>query len=736
MSYEDDTGGFSMMDLFRVEVETQIGRLSQDLIRLEREGQNPAILESLMRASHSTKGAARMVGVLPAEKLAHLMEDYFVAAQASRVEVNAPAIDTVLSAADLLMAMSRAEHLDQWEQDNTKALASIQERLSALMTPAAAPARTSPVSKPPVLPAPGPPVAPVAEVKSETRTMRLAADRLDALLNLSGEAQVLGMWLTEFSQSLLDYKTRHAQLHSCLLQLESKTLPANARVQLEQALQLCGDGGRILLERLEALNEHDRRVQSVTKQLFEEVLLTRMRPFSDAVQNLNRMVRDLSRDLGKEAELQLQGLEVLVDRDILERLESPLTQLLRNALDHGIESALERSGQGKPEHGSLLVQARHSRGWLFISVVDDGRGLNYSALRERLVERNLCPPEVAERLSQEELIEFIFLPGFSSRTEVTEISGRGVGLDLVRQTLGEVGGRVVCRPASPYGLEFEIRLPIALSILQCLMVEIAGQIYGFPLARLDRALQVEHERVTSVEGRPWLEEENMALVMGHNLLGLPPTDQRGSTLSIVGLRHNEQNFGMVVDRFLGKEKLVTQRLDSRLGKLQHVTVGAILKDGTPTLVLDVDDLVRSMSRTLEDWRQEYFPRATVGEEERKRVLVVDDSITVREVERNLLRGLGYDVDVAVDGMDGWNAVRSGRYSLVVSDIDMPRMDGFELVRQIRADPLLSTLPIIIVSYKDREEDKMRGLEIGADAYLTKASFHDDKFAQTVRDLIG
>lgn len=724
-----------MMDLFRVEVETQIGRLCDDLIRLERSGNDPALLESLMRASHSTKGAARMVGVLPAEKLAHVMEDYFVAAQASRVAVNAAAIDTVLFAADLLIAMSKAEVLEKWEQENAETLAAAYERLTALMNPVASPAAPA---RPVAASLPTPVTQPVtpAEIKGESRTMRLAADRLDALLNLSGEAQVLGMWLTEFAQSLLEYKSKHAQLHGCLLQLETKTLPANARVQLEQALQLCSDGGRILFERLEALNEHDRRVQSVTKQLFEEVLLTRMRPFSDAVGNLNRLVRDLGRDLGKEVELQLQGLEVLVDRDILERLESPLTQLLRNALDHGIETGLERSSKGKPDQGNLRVQARHSRGWLFITVSDDGRGLDYAALRERLVERNLCPPEVVERLSQEELIEFIFLPGFSSRTEVTEISGRGVGLDLVRQTLGEVGGRVTCQPASPYGLEFEIRLPIALSILQCLMVEIAGEVYGLPLARLDRVFQVEHERVTSVEGRPWLEEENIALVMGYNLLGLPAPEQRDPTLCIVGLRHNDQNFGMVVDRFLGKEKLVTQRLDSRLGKLQHVTVGAILKDGTPTLVLDVDDLARSMGRTLEDWRQEYFPRAAGGGDDRKRVLVVDDSITVREVERNLLRGLGYDVDVAVDGMDGWNAVRSGRYSLVVSDIDMPRMDGFELVRLIRADPLLSSLPIIIVSYKDREEDKVRGLEVGADAYLTKASFHDDKFAETVRNLIG
>jgi two-component system sensor histidine kinase and response regulator WspE len=370
-------------------------------------------------------------------------------------------------------------------------------------------------------------------------------------------------------------------------------------------------------------------------------------------------------------------------------------------------------------------------------VSDDGRGLDAEAIRNKLVERQLSPPEVAARLSPEELSEFIFLPGFSSRSSVTEISGRGVGLDLVRQGLGEVGGQITCELSESLGVHFEIQLPLALNILQCLLVEVGRQTYALPLARLDRVAQLSREQITTVEGRPWWAEENMCLTLGTQILGFPNSSaDAGDSISVVSFHHHQHKFGLVVDRLLGKQKLVSQRIDARLGKLQHVASGAILQNGSPALILDVEDLVSSMAKTLENWQQGYFPSSLEQPEARKRVLVVDDSITVREVERNLLQAMGYQVDVAVDGVDGWNAVRAARYDLVVSDIDMPRMDGFELVKLIKADPQLASLPILIVSYKDREEDKLRGLEAGADGYLTKASFHDHKFAQAVRDLIG
>ncbi len=741
MSYE--TEGFQMIDLFRLEVETQLKRLNQDLLALENSDQPAPLLESLMRASHSTKGAARLVGVLPAERLAHSMEDLFVAAQAGEVRVDAAAVDGVLQASDLLMELSRLSENDMadWEMLNAQTLEACLAQLDRLAR-GQSPVVSPPPGAEPVALEVAPPVAgpvavatPAQALVGESKTLRLSAERLDRLIHLSGEAKVLSSWLSDLGQSMLGVKARNAQLHASLLEMEGETLSPIMRARLESALRICHEESNALYERIESLNHYERRLKSVTHSLFDEALATRMRPFSDGAENLPRLVRDLGRELGKEVRLQIEGLDTLVDREILERLETPLTHLLRNAVDHGLESSEERSARGKGPVGQVRLQVYHQRGWLYLMVSDDGRGLDLEALRHKLVERGLSSPELVEKMTSAELTEFIFLPGFSSRNQVTNISGRGVGLDLVRQSLAEVGGQVTCEPQE-VGIRFEIQLPIALSILHCLLVEVSGHSYALPLARLERVARLESQQIASLEGRPWWVEESISLTLGSRVLGLPSSDSLGEQVSVVVFRSGQERYGLVVDRLLDKQKLVAQHIDKRLGKLQHVLAGTVLQNGEPALILDVDDLTHSMAKMLLDWEHDYFPEQRERQQARKRVLVVDDSITVREVERNLLHSLGMEVDVAVDGVDGWNAVRQGGYDLVVSDVDMPRMDGIELVRLIRGDVHLAATPVLIVSYKDREEDRMRGLEAGADGYLTKASFHDHKFTQAVKDLVG
>ncbi|MBN9419123.1 hypothetical protein ABS71_21580 [bacterium SCN 62-11] len=719
-----------MIDLFRLEVETQLKRLNQDLLRLETSDQPAPLLESLMRACHSTKGAARLVGVLPAERLAHVMEDFFVAAQSGRVQVDAAAVDGVLAASDLLMELSRLSEADMadWEMLNAQAFRDCLQMLEGL-------AQGQSMSPPSVRVATVETPAPAQALAGEAKTLRLSAERLDRLIHLSGEAKVLSSWLSDLGQSMLGVKARNAQLQASLLEMESENMPTLMRARLESALRLCQEEGNALYDRLESLNLYERRLKSVTHNLFDEALATRMRPFSDGAENLPRLVRDLGRELGKEVRLEIEGLDTLVDREILERLETPLTHLLRNAIDHGLESAEERRLEGKPPVGQVRVQVYHQRGLLYLVVSDDGRGLDLEALRSKLVERGLSTPELSQKMTPHELTEFIFLPGFSSRSQVTAISGRGVGLDLVRQSLAEVGGQVTCEPQD-LGVRFEIQLPLALSILHCLLVEVSGQSYALPLARLERVARLQSQQITSLEGRPWWTEESISLTLGARVLGLPSSEGLGEQVSVVVFRSGQECYGLVVDRLLDKQKLVAQPIDKRLGKLQHVLAGTVLQNGEPALILDVEDLVHSMAKMLQDWQHDYFPEHQEQPQARKRVLVVDDSITVREVERNLLKSLGLEVDIAVDGVDGWNAVRQGGYDLVVSDVDMPRMDGIELVRLIRADAQLAATPVLIVSYKDREEDRLRGLEAGADGYLTKASFHDHKFTQAVRDLVG
>jgi two-component system sensor histidine kinase and response regulator WspE len=376
---------------------------------------------------------------------------------------------------------------------------------------------------------------------------------------------------------------------------------------------------------------------------------------------------------------------------------------------------------------------------LHITLTDDGRGIDPEQLRIRAVAKGLVAQAVADQLSELELLEFLFLPGFSTKESVTEISGRGVGLDVVQSMVKAVGGSV--RVAAQPGRQtvFTLQLPITMSVIRALLVEIAGEPYAFPLTRIDHILHVPQAAIRTVEGRQYFDRDGTAvgLVFAAQILDLDGSAPE-EPMPVVVISDRGQQFGMIVDAFLGERDLEVRPLDTRLGKVPDINSASLLENGDPVLIVDVEDLVRSIDNVLMGRRLSRVEFEKLAEEARprKRILVVDDSITVRELERQLLQSRGFAVDVAVDGMDGWNAVRGTPYDLIVTDVDMPRMDGIGLVSLVKADPARREIPMVIVSYKDREEDRLRGLDAGANRYLTKSSFHDETFIDTIVDLIG
>jgi len=371
-------------------------------------------------------------------------------------------------------------------------------------------------------------------------------------------------------------------------------------------------------------------------------------------------------------------------------------------------------------------------------VSDDGRGIDLDKLRRKIVSRGLNTADLIGRMTEAELLEFLFLPGFTTSTQVTEFSGRGVGLDVVQDTVRRVGGSVRITTKPGEGTTFHLQLPITLSVIRAVVVEIAGELYAFPHTRIDRLLRVPRGSIRSLEHRQFItvDGQNIGLVVAGQLLDLPSEGPRSEELPVLLLSDQTGTYGLIVDAFRAEQDLVVRPLDARLGKVPNLSAAAILDNGDPVLIVDVEDLVRSLDQFIQTGSLRRLESRTHGPTRRKRVLVVDDSITVREVERQLLAHKGYDVVVAVDGMDGWNQVRSSRFELIVTDVDMPRMNGIQLVQAIRADDRLRELPVVIVSYKEREEDRARGLEVGANAYLTKSSFHDNRFVDAVADLIG
>jgi two-component system sensor histidine kinase and response regulator WspE len=321
---------------------------------------------------------------------------------------------------------------------------------------------------------------------------------------------------------------------------------------------------------------------------------------------------------------------------------------------------------------------------------------------------------------------------------VTEISGRGVGLDVVQTMVKSVRGNVRMTVYPGQGMRFQLHLPLTLSVLRTLLVEVAGEPYAIPLSQISRTLKLPAAKIAAVEGRNYftLDDQQIGLVAAHQILERGEQAGFNGEFSVVVLGERASRHGLIVNRFLGERELVVQALDTRLGKVKNISAGALMEDGSPVLILDVDDVLQSVERLVADGRPAPVKEETVRSRPRKRILIVDDSLTVRELQRKLLIRNGYVAEMAVDGMDGWNAVRTGNYDLVITDVDMPRMDGIELAALIKNNPNLKSIPVMIVSYKDREEDRLRGLEAGADYYLTKGSFQNETLLRSVMDLIG
>jgi len=466
-----------------------------------------------------------------------------------------------------------------------------------------------------------------------------------------------------------------------------------------------------------------------------------MRPFVDGVQSFPRMVRDLARGLNKQVQLEIVGQSTPVDRDILKKLEAPLTHMIRNAIDHGIESPQERETAGKPMEGTVRLESFHRGGMLAITISDDGRGIDIDRMRQKIIERNLGSPKRAAQLSDAEIIEFLFQPGFSTAEQVTEISGRGVGLDIVKSMVQEVGGTIRATSQFRKGTNFHFQLPLTLSVVRTLIVEISGEPYAFPIARVDLIVKLNKSDIYVVEGRQYFTKDgqNIGLIAASHVLDLPEALSSDDAICVVVISDQSNAYGLVIDQFLGERDLVVRPLDPHLGKVRDISASALMDNGLPVLIMDVSDLVQSIDNLLNSGQMrpvDVNKAKKAKGNARQRILVVDDSITVREMTRKLLQNRGYDVDVAVNGMDAWIAIRSNHYDLVLSDIDMPHMNGIELVKQIKAHPTFHLLPVIIVSYRDAEDDRIQGMEAGADYYITKSSFHDDTLVNAIVDLIG
>lgn len=754
---------------FRAEQAEHRQAVGEILLVLEREPHHPdrkQLLDQLFREAHSLKGGARAAGLLDIEKLAHRIEDLFAAARSAKLELTPTVCDPIYAALDalgVLMARHDAGEatdlapyqplLDMLHQ----ALGSADPAVASLPTPAA-------------LPHPEPDAKSHGHVRSseDAATVRLPTSVLDSLLNEAGELMTCTLRAHEAARQAatlaelpLRWRRTWQRLGPRLLRLRST--PTTLRpvihhlddeVDRGTSLQPAGTSGisRDIIDALEQANlllselgtavatlshqvfEDHARLAAVSDRLHDQVRRTRMLPLATLFPPLRLQLREMARAANKRIEIHVDDGGAEADRQVLDQLREILLHLLRNAVDHGIEDPSLRTISGKPEVGTVSICAEVLGDQLNIRLSDDGGGINLEAVRGRALLTGLLAN--AEQATETELLDLIFLPGFSTRHTVSEISGRGVGLDVVRSNVERMRGRVSVTSRAGVGTEFTIKVPISLTRSHGLLLRAGNADYALPLDSIQRIIAINPTQIQYLEGRTVLRinERPLPVVALADLLDSKASATPGGLILILG--SGERQVACQIDMIIGEQELVIHRLPAPLIRVSCVSGATILADGRVIPILDVVDLVRAalgVRRTP--------PLISTNAEERRApiVLVADDSITTRTLEKNILEAAGYQVRLATDGQEALDLLRSmtenGACDLLLSDIDMPRINGFDLTKQVRSDPKLRNLPVVLVTSLDSADDRERGVSAGADAYIVKRAFDQQVLLDTISRLV-
>lgn len=477
----------------------------------------------------------------------------------------------------------------------------------------------------------------------------------------------------------------------------------------------------------------------VIDELEQEIKRVRMLPLSTITGTFGRMVRDLSQESAREAVLHIVGGDTELDKRVLEQIKDPLIHLLRNAVDHGLETAQRREALGKPRTGTVVLRAEQLGKDVVICVSDDGRGIDLEAVRKTIARRGGVD---AQSLSEEDLKEAIFNAGISTSPIITDISGRGVGLDVVRRNVEALHGRIDVDTVLGKGTTFTLTLPLTLTSSRGLLVRVSNELFAIPHNAIEYIMNISPHEVVPLEGQDTVlyNGRPLTLVWLGDVLSLPRSNGQSedARIPVVVLAAAERRMAFAVDALAGEQEVVIKGLGEQLSRVGGIAGATVMGSGEVVLILNVADLIklglRSDRRSVVAALTKAAP--TVETRARKRILIVDDSITTRTLEKNILEAAGYTVHLATDGQEALGTIAvSGVPDLIVSDVVMPRLDGFGLTQRVREDPHTASVPVILVTSLDSAEDKARGIEVGADAYITKSSFDQNNLLETIEQLI-
>jgi two-component system chemotaxis sensor kinase CheA len=696
------------VEIFAREAEEHLQGVRQGLLAMEKEGAGEALLHELLRRAHTLKGSAKMVDLLEISTVAHQMEDLLKEIEGKGRDLTPAVIDVLLVATDAIEALLAQASAGGAVSVN---VAPILEALQAGALPAQ---KNAPVST----------AAPVAERR---RSVRASVERLDQLANLMGEILLSRQALAE----------RQRQLLTLLPAMDAFIERLNRAENFQRMKEL-----RDALQRIcTGLDQDTIMLGYQSEEIYRRTMELRLLPLASITDDFERSLRDLARSLGKELDFVVEGKEVELDRTVLDLIKPMLLHVLNNAVDHGIETPEVRLQQGKASYGMIHLKALYEGSFVQIVVRDDGQGIDPAKVRAAAVRRGLLGADEVARLSDDAALYLVLQPGFSTREFITDVSGRGVGLDVVKSNLDEVKGNLTITSRIGEGTELRLRVPSSLAIFTGLLVEATGETYVIPQQYIHEVLRLSPGDVCTELGREVirLRERTIPLVTLANLLTgqtqSPDDELPGGRVTVVVLNYREQLLGCLVDRALGLHEVVVKSLGSQLKSLHYVSGATLLGAGTPALIVAVADLYE-VRQTSAGTRLREAHAARQAMARRGRILVVDDSITTRTMEKNILETHGFDVTIAVSGFDALEKLAQGRFDLMVSDVEMPGMTGFELTKAVREREETKAMPVIIVTSLASAEHRRRGMESGAQAYIVKGSFDQGTLLETVEALIG
>lgn len=753
-----------LLQTFQIELDERIQAITNGLLLIEKGNLTPADLEaaiqSIFRAAHNIKGAARSLGIDQIGDIAHHLETLFSVIQKEKVTVTREQIDLCFEAIDKMQSTIQS-HIEEKPlnfdmNDLLKRLS--QRNISAvhdkpLSAPTEVDMEAQPKTQPKAQPKKQPPLATQQhetslkekDLISANDTIRISIANIDKITALMEEMQVNKIIIDDHYTKLAKVMNKTTEFGDIWKQitnyLKNKMLNISSNDNLQKLYYSGSDYFNEINSDLDQLHKNMRsqinNLSNISSSLQDEIRTMRLIPAATLFRTLHRYARDLAHALNKQVELKITGDDIKIDRMVLERLKDPLNHLLRNSIDHGIENTDIRKALGKPEIGLIQIDLNEKDNQVFITITDDGAGIDVKKVAEIALKKNLISQAELEAMSENDVLALILRPGFSTKEIITDTSGRGVGLDIVKTNIENLKGNLEIATQFGKYTTFTLRVPISLSSERGLMVTSGGQMFVIPTSAVQCVLAAHADEIYDAAGRQAIvvNEQPVSFCSLADMFGLVQKQlSQYERLPIIVLSKGWKSVAIMVDRIIGEREIVVKALQSPLTNIPCVSGGTLYGNNQVIAVLEPTELIE---KSLHSKKAHQFIRQLSAEKTviKPSILVVDDSITTRTLEKSILESKNYQVTIAVNGQDAWDILQKQQFSLVITDISMPIMDGFTLTEMIKANDKFRDLPVIIVTSLDSDEEKKKGIAVGADAYIIKHEFESGALLDIVEQLV-